>query len=181
MILEGDKIMKKEFWAETLMLMCTLILGVCLTVWADKVTTLVSILLGSLAVLYGIAAFINYFGNQEKIMRDRMQFVFGIVVLVIGFVLIFKVNFLKELVSFIIGIYIVLSSVLKLKECLDLRKELKVKLTGALVLSILGIVIGIMCIVGKFIISDMIVKYIGIMLIAYSIISFIELVMIRRK
>ena len=173
--------MKKEFLTETLMLVCTLILGVCLTVWADKVTTLVSILLGSLAVLYGIAAFINYFGNQEKIMHDRMQFIFGIVVLVIGFVLIFKVDFLKELVSFIIGIYIVLSSVLKLKECLDIKRKLNVKITGALVLSILGIVIGVMCIIGKFIISDMIVKYIGIMLIIYSVISFIELVMIKRK
>lgn len=173
--------MKKEFWAETLMLICTLILGVCLTVWADKVTTLVSILLGCLAVLYGIAAFVNYFGNQEKIMHDRMQFIFGIVVLVIGFVLIFKVDFLKELVSFIIGIYIVLSSVLKLKECLDIKKELNVKVTGALVLSILGIIIGIMCIIGKFIISDIIVKYIGIMLIIYSVISFIEIVMIKRR
>lgn len=173
--------MKKEFWTETLMLVCTLILGVCLTVWADKVTTLVSILLGCLAVLYGIVAFINYFGNQEKIMHDRMQFIFGIVVLVIGFVLIFKVDFLKELVSFIIGIYIVLSSVLRLKECLDVKKELNVKMTGALILSILGIVIGLMCIIGKFIISDMIVKYIGIMLIIYSIISFAELVMVKRK
>ena len=163
------------------MLLCTLILGVCLTVWAEKVTTLVSILLGLLAVLYGVVAFINYFGNQEKIIHDRMQFIFGIVVLVIGFVLIFKVDFLKELVSFIIGIYILLSSILKLKECLDVRKELNVKMTGALVLSILGIGIGIMCIAFKFIISDMIVKYIGIMLIIYSIISFIELIMIKRK
>ena len=173
--------MKKEFWAETLMLVCTLILGICLTVWADKVTTLVSILLGCVAVIYGIAAFISYFNNDDKIVHDRMQFVFGIVVLAIGFVLIFKVNFLKELVSFIIGIYIILSSILKLKECISIGKKLKIKKTGALVLSIIGLIIGIMCIVGRFIISDMIVKYIGIMLIVYSVISFIEMILIKRK
>ena len=173
--------MKKTFWAEVLMLVCTLILGVCLTVWADKVTTVVSILLGCIAVFYGIAAFINYYNNDDKIIHDRMQFVFGIVVLVIGFVLIFKVNFLKELVSFIIGIYILLSSILKLRECITIGKELKVKMTGALVLSIIGIIIGIMCIVGKFIVSDVIVKYIGIMLIAYSVISFVELLLMKRK
>ncbi len=173
--------MKKTIWADVLMLLCTLVLGICLVVWAEKVTTVVSILLGCVAIFYGIAAFINYFGDQEKVMADRMQFILGIVVLVIGFVLIFKVNFLKELVSFIIGIYIILSSALKLKECLTIKKELKVKLTGALVLSILGILIGIMCIVGKFIITDMIVKYIGIMLIIYSIISLVELILVRVK
>ena len=173
--------MKKAILAEVLMLLCTLILGVCLVIWADKVTTVVSILLGCIAVFYGIAAFVNYFGNDEKIMADRMQFVFGIVVLVIGFILIFKVDFLKELVSYIIGIYILLTSIIKLKECISLRKELKIKMTGALVLSILGIVIGIMCIVGKFIISDMIVKYIGIMLIIYSVISIIELILVKRR
>jgi uncharacterized membrane protein HdeD (DUF308 family) len=173
--------MKKAILAEVLMLLCTLILGVCLVIWADKVTTVVSILLGCIAIFYGIAAFVNYFGNDEKIMADRMQFVFGIVVLVIGFILIFKVDFLKELVSYIIGIYILLTSIIKLKECISLRKELKIKMTGALVLSILGIVIGIMCIVGKFIISDMIVKYIGIMLIIYSVISIIELILVKRR
>ena len=47
--------------------------------------------------------------------------------------------------------------------------------------SIIGIVIGIMCIVGKFIITDMVVKYIGILLIVYSVISFAELILIKRK
>ena len=69
--------MKKDFWSEALMLLCVLILGVCLTVWADKVTTLVSILLGCLAVVYGISAFVSYFRNQDKIANDRMQFIFG--------------------------------------------------------------------------------------------------------
>jgi len=173
--------MKKTFWAEVLMLVCTLILGTCLFIWADKVTTLVSILLGCIAVIYGIAAFINYFNNDDRIINDRMQFIFGIVILVIGFILIFKVDFLKELVSFIIGIYILLSSIIKLRDCIKFSKELKTKMTGALVLSILGIIIGIMCIVGKFVISDMIVKYIGVMVIIYSIISFIELLLVKRR
>lgn len=173
--------MKKDFWSEALMLLCVLILGVCLTVWADKVTTLVSILLGILAIIYGISAFVSYFKNQDKIMNDRMQFIFGIVVLVIGFTLIFKVEFLKGLISFIIGIYILLSSCLRLKECLDIKKSLNVKMTSAIVLSVLGIIIGMLCIAGKFLVPDMIVTYIGILLIVYSVISFIELIIVKRK
>ena len=163
------------------MLLCVLILGVCLTVWADKVTTLVSILLGCLAVIYGISAFVSYFRNQDRIMNDRMQFIFGIIVLVIGFTLIFKVDFLKGLISFVVGIYIFLSSILRLQECLDIKKKLNVKMTSAIVLSVLGILVGILCIAGKFLVPDMIVTYIGVMLIIYSIISFIELIIIKRK
>ena len=173
--------MKKDFWSEALMLLCVLILGVCLTVWADKVTTLVSILLGCLAVVYGISAFVSYFRNQDKIANDRMQFIFGIIVLVIGFTLIFKVEFLKELISFVIGIYILLSSIIRLKECLDVKKNLNAKMPSAIVLSVLGMLVGILCIVGKFLVPDMIVTYIGVMLIVYSIISFIELVIVKRK
>ena len=173
--------MKKDFWSEALMLLCVLILGVCLTVWADKVTTLVSILLGVLAIVYGISAFVSYFRNQDKIVNDRMQFLFGIVVLVIGFTLIFRVEFLKGLISFVIGIYIFLSSIIRLKECLDLKKSLNVKMTSAIILSVLGIVIGLLCIVGKFFVPDIIVTYIGIMLIVYSIISFIEFIIVKRK
>ena len=173
--------MKKDFWSEALMLLCVLILGVCLTIWADKVTSLVSILLGCLAVIYGISAFVSYFRNQDRIMNDRMQFIFGIIVLVIGFTLIFKVDLLKGLISFAVGIYIFLSSILRLQECLNIKKKLNVKMTSAIVLSVLGIFVGIMCVAGKFLVPDMIVTYIGVMLIIYSVISFIELIIIKRK
>ena len=62
--------MKKEVVSEILMSVCVLILGVCLTVWADKVTTLVSILLGVLAVIYGISALVSYFSNKEKLFNE---------------------------------------------------------------------------------------------------------------
>ena len=173
--------MKKEIISEILLNVCVLILGVCLTIWADKVTSLVSILLGSLAVIYGMVAFIGYFSNQDRVLYNRMQFVFGIVVLVIGGILIFKVDFLKELVSFVIGIYILLSSILKLYECISIGKTMNTKMTAAIVLSIIGIVIGIMCITFKFLVPDMVVKYIGILLIVYSIINIIQAIIVKRR
>ena len=173
--------MKKQILSEILMNVCILILGVCLTVWADKVTTLVSILLGILAIIYGISAFVSYFSNKDRVFNDNMEFIFGIVVLVIGGILIFKVDFLKELVSFVIGIYILLSSILRLIETIKLSKKLNVKMTISIILSIIGIVIGIMCITFKFLFPDVIVTYIGVLLIIYSIINIINLLIIGRK
>lgn len=173
--------MKKNILSEILMYVIILLLGLALTIWADKVTSLVSILLGSLAILYSIVGFVNYFKNKDRIMNDNLEFIYAIIIFVIGLVLVIKVNFLKELVSFIIGIYILLSSILKLQESILLGKSLNTKLTGATILSIVGIFIGILCIVGRFIIPDAIVTYIGIMLIIYSIISIAELILINKK
>lgn len=173
--------MKKNILSEVLMYLCILVLGICLAVWADKVTSFVSIALGILALVYAITRFVYYFKSKEKIMADNLDFITAIVIFVIGLVLIIKVNFLKELVSFIIGIYILLSSVLKLSESINLGKNLNTKLTGPTVLSLIGIFIGILCIIGKFILPDMIITYIGILLIIYSIISIIELFMLNKK
>ncbi|MBR7041917.1 MAG: DUF308 domain-containing protein [Bacilli bacterium] len=173
--------MKKEILSEVLMSVCVLVLGICLTIWADKVTKLVSILLGVIAVIYGLSALISYFSNKEKVFNDNMEFIVGIVVLVIGGVLIFKVDFLKELVSFIIGIYILLASALRLSETIKLGKKLNSKMTTSVVLSIIGIVLGIMCITFKFLFPDMIVTYIGILLIIYSVINIANLVIVGRK
>ena len=173
--------MKKEVISDILMSVCVLILGICLAVWADKVTKLVSILLGCLAVIYGISAFVSYFSNKDRVFNDNMEFIFGIVVLVIGGILIFKVDFLKELVSFIVGIYILLSSAIRLVETIRIGKAINTKMTSSIVLSIIGIIIGIMCITFKFLFPDVIVTYIGILLIIYSIISIVNLVILGRK
>ena len=173
--------MEKRKISEIVLSVCILIIGICLTIWAEKVTTLVSILLGCLAILYGIMVVINYFRNKERLFRDTIELVYGIIVLVIGFVLVFKVDFLKELVSLIIGIYIVITSVLKLSENIKISKELNTKISSLIILPIIEIFIGLLCILGKFLLPDIIVKFIGIMLIIYSIITMIDVILLKRK
>ena len=173
--------MKKSILSEIIMFLCVFFLGLALTLWADKVTNLVSILLGILALIYAIFGFYEYFKNSDRGFRDNLELVYAITLLVIGGILIIKVDFLKELVSFIIGIYIFISSIIRLSDSVNVSKELNTKLTGAIVLSIVGIIIGIMSIVGKFLFPDIIVTYIGIMLIIYSVTSIINVVLINRK
>ena len=173
--------MKKKILNDILVDLCILILGVCLVIWADKVTSAVSIILGIIAILYGIIIFVNYFRKQDKLFGDTFSFIYGIVLFVIGIILIFRVDFLKELISFIIGIYIILTSVMRLHETITVSKTNNIKMTSALVLAIIGIVIGILSITLKLVFPDIIIKYIGILLIIYSIVNIINVIMVRRK
>lgn len=164
--------MNKKNMSGILFDLIILFLGVCLILWADKATSLVSIILGILISLYGVINIVNYFKAKDKLMNDTMRFIYGILILVLGGVLIFRVNFLKELISFIVGIYIILASAIKLHNYFVIKKSNSSnKLISSLVLSIIGLVIGIFCIVGKFIISDFILVVIGYVLVIYSLID----------
>lgn len=158
-----------------------LILGICLIMWADKVTSLVSILLGCLIGLYGIVNIVSYFRVKDKIFNDTVHFVYGIFILVFGFVLIFRVDFLKELISFIVGIYITLASGIKLYDYFLVKKNDNTKLTSSLVLSLVGLIIGILCIVGKFLIPDIILVVIGYMLVVYSLVDTANIVILGKN
>lgn len=173
--------MKNSFLSELLTFFCIFALGICLTIWADKVTDVGSIFLGILAIVYGIIVFVNYFRNKKKVINDRLSFLFGIVILVIGFVLVIRTDFLKELISFIIGIYVILTSSFKLCECISIMKKTKTKMTTSIILSSIGIFVGLLCILGKLIIPNVIVSYIGILIIIYSIVSIINLFILDRK
>ena len=172
--------MKKGTINEIIMNIFVLLLGVCLLMWADKVTKLVSIGLGVVVVGYAISLFLAYFSNKEKKTTDNLQLIYAITMLVLGGILIFRVDFLKEVVSFIVGIYVLISSIIRLQETIETGKSLNTKYTSGIILSGIGIFLGIMCIVGKFLLPDIVIKYVGVLLIIYAIISIVNLVMIRR-
>ena len=51
-----------------------LLVGICLILWADKVTNLVSIALGCLICLYGIINIVSYFKVKDK--KDNFKTIF---------------------------------------------------------------------------------------------------------
>lgn len=173
--------MDKKKISNILFNLVVLVVGICLILWADKVTNVVSIALGCLICLYGIISIVSYFKVKDKVFNDTVHFVFGIFVLVLGFVLIFRVNFLKELISFIVGIYITLASIIKLYDYMVTKKKTEKKLTSSLVLSLVGLLVGILCIVGKFLLPDIILVFIGYMLVVYSLVDTANMIILGKN
>jgi len=173
--------MKEKKISNVILVMCILILGILLIIWADKITNIFSILLGILAIIYGIITFINYFKTKDKTFGNMLSFIYGIIILVMGFILVFRVDFLKELISFVVGIYIVLSSLFKLHEILVLQKDSNIKLTSSIVITIILVFLGILCICGKFLIPDIIIRFIGIILVIYSVMFILNMILLKHK
>lgn len=172
--------MKDKKVSEIVLAICLLVFGMFLIIWAERITKIVSIMLGIVGILYAIMLFVNYFKKNDKTFGNTLNFIYGIFILVIGCILIFRVNFLKELISFIVGIYIVLSSTMKLHEILTLQKKDNVNMKKPLIITLILIFLGLLCILGKFLIPDLMVRVMGVILVIYSIMMIVNAKMVKK-
>lgn len=153
-----------------------IVLGVSLILYADKVTSALSIILGVTLIVMGLINAVSYF----KETKSSVSLILGTVEMAIGIFLIVKSSFLKEFISFIIGVYILLSSIAKLVEAIDIQKETGYSQKRSIILSAIGMGIAILCGIGKIIVPDMFLKLIGLLILIYGIINIVNLFILNK-
>ena len=153
-----------------------LVVGICLLLWAEKVTNTVSIILGIVAIIYSLTILVPAFKNKKG---ENSQIAIAAILFIAGLVLLIKPGIIGETISFVIGIFIIITSASKLKDNLDLKKNKNNNL--GLILTIIGLIIGLLCILGKLIIPDLVLKFIGVMLIIYSATNIINSIILPNK
>lgn len=155
-----------------------LAVGVCFVVWSDKVTEWIAVALGVLALIAAAVRAIKFFRAKPE-ERTTMG-LFGVIFLAaVGVLLVSRADFIKEAISFIIGLYIVLSCSVQLLNLSALRRK-NIALTGSFTWYIIGIIIGILCITGQFIVPDALATLTGIALIIYGIVYLLGLVTVQK-
>lgn len=157
----------QDLFAPILVDIFLLILGICLLVWADKVTSFISITIGIIFILYGAYNFLDYLRAQKE-QKKLTSIITGIALSIAGVFLCVQTGFIKESISFIVGIFIIIISLIRLQDALALR-NLGPNYRLPMVLSIVGIAAGVLCVVGKVMISDIFIQILGIMLIIFAV------------
>jgi len=155
---------------------CFFAIGISLLLWAEKVTNTVSQIIGAVMILYGIFVSINYYRSSDKKVSD---IIFAIILITGGIILVVKPNIVTELISIVIGAYVILASIIRLRFVLEVKENLNYNLGFGL--SILGIVLGILCIVGKLLIPNIVLQFVGILLMIYAITNIINIVVLPNK
>ena len=151
-----------------------LALGICLLIWADKVTSFISIAFGATILVYAAYILIDYLRSKQN---AGTKIFTAVALCIAGIFLIINNGFLKELVSVIIGIFIVIIGILKLQDALHSR-AFNPKFMTPLVLALVEILCGVLCITGRFIVPDVILQVLGVLLIIASLSDIIGGVMI---
>ena len=157
-----------------------LALGICLLIWADKVTSLISIAIGALFLVYAAYNFIAWYRVENRNMGDNAKLITAIALGVSGAFLIIEKDFLKELISIVLGIFLLVESIFRLQDALN-SKKFNPNYKNALILAIIGVVCGALCIFGKIIVPDLVVQVIGVLLIIFAVSDMTGGIMIKQS
>ena len=157
-----------------------LALGICLLIWADKVTSLISIAIGILFLVYAVYNFIAWYRVENRNMGDNAKLITAIALGVSGAFLIIEKDFLKELISIVLGIFLLIESIFRLQDALN-SKKFNPNYKNALILAIIGVVCGALCIFGKIIVPDLVVQVIGVLLIIFAVSDMTGGIMIKQS
>ncbi len=153
--------------------LAVMIIGICLAIWADKVTNLISIIIGLLLVLIAAYYVIDFIRdkNREDGDREVSKIIAAIFLSIIGCLLIANASFIKEFISIVVGLCLAISGLSKLHDALDLRKSNPEEFKKPLLFAILSVVFGALCILGKLVVPDLMLRILGVMMILFSISS----------
>lgn len=157
-----------------------LALGICLLIWADKVTSLISVALGVLFLVYAAYNFIAWYRVENRNMSDNAKLITAIALTVAGVFLIVEKDFLKELISIIVGVFLLIESIFRLQDALN-SKKYNPNYKNALILAIIGVVCGALCVFGKIIIPNLMVQILGVLLIIFAISDMTGGIMVKKS
>ena len=177
---KNDKSNTKKFIAPILLDAILLALGLFLLIWADKVVNAISYAIGGIFLLYAIYNFVAFGRAQKKTAGEYLRLLVAIGMVIAGGFLIFRTNFIKEIISFVVGIFIILNSMFRLQDAFKLRKVNKEAAKLPLIFACVSLVCGVLCILGKLLIPDIFVQILGVMLIIFSFADIADLVVLRK-
>lgn len=157
-----------------------LVLGICLLIWADKVVNGISMAIGGLFILYALYNFVAFFRADKK-SSEVTKLITAIAMVIAGIFLITQTNFIKELISFVVGVFIIIESMLRLQDALKIRALNKDLAKWPLILSCISLICGVLCILGKLLIPDVFLQILGVMLVVFSFADISGLLTIRKN
>lgn len=144
-----------------------LILGICLLIWADQVTSLISIVIGATFIVCAIYNYIAWVRVENRAVADNAKLMSAIALAIAGGFLIIQNGFIKEVISIIIGIFLLIESIFRMQDSLN-SKKYNPNYKNALILSIVGVICGTLCIFGKLIVPNLVLQVLGVLLIIFA-------------
>ena len=171
--------MKQDKKREVASAVVLFFVGILLFIYADKILDWISVIFGALCIAYSVITLLSHISAKPK---DRREVSIFLIVLTAaaGIVLISKSTFIREMISFVVGIYIILTSALQLSMILDFKRLTGV-MVKSIILPVLGIIIGAFCISGDFLVPDALIQYTGILLSVYSIIDIVSILVFSKE
>jgi len=150
-----------------------LAVGICFIVWADAVTDWIALAFGICALVFATYRLVRFFKANPEI-RSTTDLLYIVLGFATGILLVSRADFIKEAISFVVGVYIILSSTTSLLNISALRRKTNT-LVGSYVWPAIGLVVGALCISGQFIVPNELARLTGVVLVVYALADLISI------
>lgn len=168
--------MRKSLISDVIISIVMFGIGLFLLMYGQTTMDMIIMVLGISAILYGIFNIITYF-RYRLTNNPVSNLVYGILACVFGLILTISPDIISKIIAFIIGAFILFVSIPSLVDAIKNKDKVNHVSIG---LSIAGIVIGVLCIMGKLLPTDLAFKFMGLILIIYSITNLINVILLNQ-
>jgi len=159
--MSGIKIVKNIY---TVMTICLCVVGAILIIWPEIGLSTLCKIFGIMMIVYGITKMSGYFTKDLFQLAFQFDFGLGIVSVIIGFLLLFRTNFMIEFLSICIGIFMLVDATLKIQTSIDAKKFGIEKWWLILLIALLVAVIGIILLFIPFDTAVLVTRLVGLSL-----------------
>lgn len=172
---------KKMFRMSILTSIFFIIIGLFLFFKPETTITTISYILGAIITLTGIIFLIKYFSNKEQFAAFSGDLVYGIMNTILGIALILNPTALAKVIPFILGIWIIISSITKLQYSFQLKVYQNKAWIPTMIIASITFIWGLLLLFDPFKGAMVITQIIGMFILVYAILDFIDVLIIRQN
>lgn len=159
------KMLKELKWEAILTGVLYILLGIVALLIPETMQKTLGYLIGIVLIVAGAVSMICYLLRDARDNYYHNEFVFGLVGIVLGVAVLYKVEVIISLIPFILGILVLFSGCSKLQDAIDLKRLSYGSWVGMLVVAVINIILGVVLICNPFQAAILLFRVLGVGLI----------------
>lgn len=175
------KMLKELKWEAILTGVLYILLGIVALVVPETMQKTLGYVIGIVLIVAGLISIICYLLRDAKENYYHNEFVFGLVGMVLGAAVLYKVEVIISLIPFILGILVLFSGCSKLQDAIDLKRLGYSSWIGMLVVAVINIILGIVLICNPFQAAIVLFRVLGVGLIISGVSDCFSTIYFARK
>lgn len=159
------KMLKEMKWEAILSGILYILLGIVALVIPETMQKTLGYLIGIVLIVAGLVSMVCYLLRDARENYYHNEFVFGLLGIVLGAVVLYKVEIVISLIPFILGVLVMCSGCSKLQDAIDLKRLGYGSWLGLLVAAAINIILGVVLIYNPFKAAILLFRVLGVVLI----------------
>jgi len=172
---------KEIKWNAMLKGILYILLGVVALLIPETMEKTLGYLMGIVLIIAGGVSMISYLLRDARENYYRDDFVFGLVGIVLGIIVLLKVEIIISIIPLLLGIMVVISGCAKLQDVIDMKRMNSGNWIVMLILALINLILGLVLIFNPFKAATFLFRMIGIGLIFSGITDCIIVIYFANK